>query len=150
VQGLLSGSQLIPSLGSGAIPEEVLPLVREVLLHDPYHLGWLTAAAPLTDGTLRAAAGRRLQAEAVLRFGLDGTYDGATQAFAATAVPPPLAAGAPGVEAADVTTTSVRYGDDHAGDALATPGRLRSPGPTSNRARRATRLLPGPAFWIGP
>jgi len=96
VQGLLSGSQLIPSLGSGAIPEEVLPLVREVLLHDPYHLGWLTAAAPLTDGTLRAAAGRRLQAEAVLRFGLDGTYDGATQAFAATAVPPPLAAGAAG------------------------------------------------------
>ena len=85
VQGLLSGSQLIPSLGNGSIPEEVLPLAREVVLHDPYHLGWLTAAAQVPDESLRANAGLRIRAEAGLRFGLDGTYDGATRAFAAGA-----------------------------------------------------------------
>ena len=95
VQGLLSGSRLIPSLGNGAIPEEVLPLAREVVLHDPYHLGWLTAAAPLPDETLRPGAGQRLQAEAALRFGADGTYDGATQAFAAVSAPQAARGAAP-------------------------------------------------------
>jgi hypothetical protein len=87
VQGLLSGSQLVPSLGSGAVPGEVLSLAQEVVLHDPYHVGWLTVAAPLPDEGLRAAAGQRLLAEAALRFGRDGTYDGATQAFSLTSVP---------------------------------------------------------------
>jgi hypothetical protein len=92
VQGLLSGSQLIPSLGSGAIPEEVLPLAREVLLHDPYHVAWLTVAAPIDD-SLRGLAVQRLTAEAALRFGRDGTYDGATQAFSTSALPQAAAGG---------------------------------------------------------
>jgi hypothetical protein len=98
VQGLLDGGQLLPSLGNGSIPDEVLLLAREVLLHDPYHLRWLTAAAPLPDESLRGAAGLRLQAEAALRFGLEASYDGGTSAFASTAIPQtagPRAAAAP-------------------------------------------------------
>jgi hypothetical protein len=87
VQGLLSGSQLIPSLGNGSIPQEVLLLAREVVLHDPYHLAWLTSSAQVSNESLRAGAGLRIQAEAALRFGLDGTYDGATQAFALSTPP---------------------------------------------------------------
>ena len=81
VQGVVTGDKLVASLGSGAIPDEVVLLAREAALQDPYHVKWLTAAAatPASSGLV----GRRLTAEAALRFGRDGTYDGATQAFTA-------------------------------------------------------------------
>ena len=80
LQGVVRGDQLVRSLGSGAVPDEIVLLAREAVLHDPYHVAWLTAAsAP------RANAGlvrRRLTAEAAMRFGRDGTYDGATRVLA--------------------------------------------------------------------
>jgi hypothetical protein len=80
LQGVVRGDHLIRSLGSGAVPDEIVLLAREAVLHDPYHVAWLTAAsAP------RANAGlvrRRLTAEAAMRFGRDGTYDGATRVLA--------------------------------------------------------------------
>jgi hypothetical protein len=85
VQGLLSGHTLLASLGSGAIPTEILLLAREALLHDPYHSRWLGAASGSSQG--RTLVTRRLQAEAGIRFGRNGTYDGATQAFTAASTP---------------------------------------------------------------
>ena len=80
VTGVLSGETLIRSLGNGAIPEEVLMLAREAVLHDPYHVAWLATAA--SPGGAPVVV-RRLAAEAALRFGADGRYDGATDAFGA-------------------------------------------------------------------
>lgn len=79
VQGIVTGDSLIRSLGSGAIPPEVVLLAREAVLHDPYHAGWLAAAS--TSSKSSSLIRRRLTAEAGLRFGRNGVYDGATQAF---------------------------------------------------------------------
>ncbi|HSC90822.1 MAG TPA: hypothetical protein VLB86_04125 [Gaiellaceae bacterium] len=81
VQGVVSGDRLVRSLGSGAIPEEVVLLAREAVLHDPYHVAWL-AAASVGSGRPSTPVARRLAAEAAIRFGRDGTYDGTTAALA--------------------------------------------------------------------
>ena len=78
VTGVVSGETLIVSLGNGAIPEEVVLLAREAVLHDPYHGAWLAGTATPGGGGI---VGSRLAAEAALRFGRDGRYDGATEAF---------------------------------------------------------------------
>jgi hypothetical protein len=80
LQGVVRGDRLIRSLGSGAIPDEVALLAREAVLHDPYHIAWLTTAS--APGANAALVRRRLTAEAAMRFGRDGTYDGATRALA--------------------------------------------------------------------
>jgi hypothetical protein len=80
LQGVVRGDRLIRSLGSGAIPDEVILLAREAVLHDPYHVAWLTAASSSRGNA--PLVRRRLAAEAALRFGRDGTYDGATRALA--------------------------------------------------------------------
>ncbi len=80
ITGIIAKDRFIRSLGNGAIPPEVLTLAREALLHDPYHDSWI-AAAITPPGPLRTAIFNRLKAESVLRFGQDGTYDGATVAF---------------------------------------------------------------------
>jgi hypothetical protein len=80
ITGVIAKERFIRTLGNGSIPPEVLTLAREVLLHDPYHDEWITAAvAP--SAAAQPAIFRRLKAESVLRFGHDGTYDGATVAF---------------------------------------------------------------------
>ena len=84
ISGVIPKSRFIRTLGSGSIPPEALSLAREVLLHDPYHDEWLSqAVAPTLND--RPAILQRLKAESVLRFGRDGTYDGATIAFGSTA-----------------------------------------------------------------
>ncbi|MFN7929975.1 MAG: hypothetical protein U0Y68_19055 [Blastocatellia bacterium] len=80
ISGVVAADRFIRSLGNGAVPPEVLTLAREVLLHDPYHDAWI-AAAVTPPGASRSAVFNRLKAESVLRFGADGTYDGATVAF---------------------------------------------------------------------
>jgi len=80
IDGVIAEARFIRSLGSGSVPAEVLTLAREALLHDPYHDEWIVAAlAP--PGAGRKALLVRLQAESVLRFGRDGTYDGTTAAL---------------------------------------------------------------------
>ena len=44
-QGVVRAADLIATLGNGSVPSEVLSLAREVAIHDPYHTGWLAAAA---------------------------------------------------------------------------------------------------------
>ena len=77
---MIAKDRFITSLGNGAIPAEALTLVREALLHDPYHDEWI-AAALAPPGTGRTTLLNRLKAESVLRFGHDGTYDGTTVAL---------------------------------------------------------------------
>lgn len=80
IDGVIASDRFIASLGNGSIPAEVLNLAREALLHDPYHDEWI-AAALAPAGSARTALLKRLKAESVLRYGRDGTYDGATVAF---------------------------------------------------------------------
>ncbi|UNK57360.1 hypothetical protein MNQ95_14690 [Pseudoxanthomonas daejeonensis] len=80
IDGVIASDRFIASLGNGSIPAEVLGLAREALLHDPYHDEWI-AAALAPAGSSRTALLKRLKAESVLRYGRDGTYDGATVAF---------------------------------------------------------------------
>jgi hypothetical protein len=84
-QGVVKGSDLIATLDNGSVPAEVLSLAREMAIHDPYHTGWLAAAAAsrLGAGTPTAVGviETRLLAEAAVRFGPDATYDGATNVF---------------------------------------------------------------------
>jgi hypothetical protein len=92
-EGVLQGADLIPTLGSGAIPGEVLMVVREVLLLDPYAERWHSEAAAGGDATLAGLAHVRLSAELARMYGADASYDGAGTAFLAAAGPSPLAPG---------------------------------------------------------
>jgi hypothetical protein len=80
ISGVIAKDRFIRSLGNGSVPSEVLSLAREVLLHDPYHDEWIAAAVSPSDAAHPPIL-RRLRAESALRFGRDGTYDGATVAF---------------------------------------------------------------------
>ncbi len=80
IPGLIAMDRFVRTLGSGATPSEVLTLAREAVLHDPYHDEWV-ARAVTQPGQDRRAILSRLRAESALRYGYDGTYDGATQAF---------------------------------------------------------------------
>ena len=80
ISGLIAADRFIGSLGNGSVPGEALLLAREALLHDPYHDEWI-AAAVAPPGAGRTSVLSRLKAEAVLRFGADGTYDGTTVAL---------------------------------------------------------------------
>jgi hypothetical protein len=80
ISGIIPKERFVRSLGNGSIPPEITTLAREVVLHDPYHNLWL-ARAVTPAGTDGSGILRRLTAESVMRFGQDGTYDGATVAF---------------------------------------------------------------------
>jgi hypothetical protein len=90
-EGLLRGADLIPSLGSGAIPAEVLPIVREALLLDPYAEQWHAATVAAGNATRGAAAHARLTAEYARMYGKDAVYDGAGTSFLAGTGASPLA-----------------------------------------------------------
>ena len=82
LKGLVSGAAVLPSLGNGAVPAEVLSLAQEAVLHSPYNRGWLADVAAPSTGLPRGQIGVRLDAEAAIRFGANAVYDGTTQALA--------------------------------------------------------------------
>lgn len=86
ISGLIAKDRFIRSLGNGSVPSEVLTLAREAVLHDPYHDDWIADAVSPTPAD-RVGIFNRLKAESVLRFGVDGTYDGATAFLGTTAAP---------------------------------------------------------------
>ena len=81
--GLIDGSRLLPSVGSGAVPPELVTLAREALTQSPYLWKWLAEVAQAHRGIDAGLAARRIGAEVVLRYGTKAVYDGTTAAFAA-------------------------------------------------------------------
>jgi hypothetical protein len=73
-EGVAAGAAVVPSLGSGAVPAEVLRVVREAVVLDPYGYRWLAAAAA-PDPTAVPAVTARLAAEMVRLYGTTGRYD---------------------------------------------------------------------------
>lgn len=88
IDGVVPEGRFIPSLGNGSVPAELLALAREAVAHDPYHHDWIARAVAPSAG-VRPAYLNRLRAESVLRFGLDGSYTGATVAFSSAAAGTP-------------------------------------------------------------
>jgi hypothetical protein len=91
LQGVVTGAAVVPSLGSGAVPDEVLTVVREAVLLNPYGYAWLAAAGapptPAGGGPLVEAFRARIAAEMVRLYGTDGRYDGASPVTAAPGTP---------------------------------------------------------------
>jgi hypothetical protein len=83
MEGLLSGADVLATLGNGAVPSEVLLLAQEAVLHSPYNRGWLAQRAAQHSGLPQGPIRRRLDAEVAIRFGKDAVYDGTTAAFGA-------------------------------------------------------------------
>ncbi|MGA0611699.1 hypothetical protein [Caldimonas sp. KR1-144] len=84
--GAIAPDRFVRSLGNGGVPREVLALLREAVLHDPYHDEWVAAAAAPPGADVRPLF-NRLRAETLLRYGADGTYDGSTAAFSGVTAP---------------------------------------------------------------
>jgi hypothetical protein len=105
LRGVLHGRHVLPSLGTGALPDEVLLLAREALLQSPYLTGWLGEASAAHRGVDGDLARRRFLAEAALRFGAEAAYRGTSSAFASFVAPGE--AGAPVSEQSTVTAHAV-------------------------------------------
>ncbi len=78
-KGVVRGQDVVPSIGSGAVPPEMLAIVREAVLLDPYAHAWLAAAGAAASGGGRTrvpALQTRLAGEMVRLYGTEGRYDG--------------------------------------------------------------------------
>jgi hypothetical protein len=74
LQGVVDAAAILPTLGSGAIPAEVLSVVREAVTLDPYAGAWLARAGqPDSTWTVRET---RIRAEHLRLFGANVRYDG--------------------------------------------------------------------------
>ena len=77
LRGLFETSDLLRSVGSGAIPDEALTVVREALGEDPFLVSWRTQrAAGGRDRATSRAVGLRLSAEAALNHAYYSGDDG--------------------------------------------------------------------------
>ncbi len=82
IEQVIDGSEILPTLGTAAVPDEVLLLARELLMHNPYWATWLAGVASARHGLDGAATRKRMVAEAALRFGsTEAVYDGTSGAF---------------------------------------------------------------------
>ena len=101
-QGVLDPAQILPTLGNGAIPAEVLTVVREAVTLDPYSGQWLARAGqPETQWKAREG---RIAAEHVRLYGGEMTYDGSGAAGLLKAIQRPRAAA---TSWSDVSASSV-------------------------------------------
>lgn len=82
---VVDGARLLPSVGSGAVPPEVVTLAREALTQSPYLRAWLAEVARDQQGLDIEAATARIDAEILMRYGTTAVYDGATAAFTSAA-----------------------------------------------------------------
>jgi hypothetical protein len=77
LSGAVRASDLLPSLGSGALPEEVLLLAREAVLLDPYGLSWINDVVTAGQSADYAKAiGTRLLGEMARLYGTNASYGG--------------------------------------------------------------------------
>jgi hypothetical protein len=81
ISHIVEGSDLVPSLGTGAAPGEVQVLAQECVTINPYLAPWIASVASKAHGLDAGATTNRMVAEAVLRFGTNAVYDGQTSAF---------------------------------------------------------------------
>lgn len=86
IKGTVEASDLVPSLGSGALPAEVLTVVREAVVLNPYCSRWLAAASAQENDDVLPAMEARIDGEMLRLFSPDGRYDG-TGAYTLSTAP---------------------------------------------------------------
>jgi hypothetical protein len=74
LEGTLDGAAILPTLGNGAVPPEMLKVVREAILLDGYSWRWL-AQAGSRAGVKDSMVMSRVRAEMVRLYGTTATYD---------------------------------------------------------------------------
>jgi len=82
--GVISGATVVPSLASGAVPDEVVLAVREAVVLNPYATQWLAEAGSAAPDSVPVFS-TRLTGEMVRLYGADGRYDGVTRWTTASA-----------------------------------------------------------------
>ncbi|MGH9272497.1 MAG: hypothetical protein ACRDZ2_14630, partial [Ilumatobacteraceae bacterium] len=75
-KGIIDGAGVVPTLGNGAIPDEILLLAQEAMICSPYHRRWLAGLAGPRSGLPPGAILRRFDGEAALRYGAASVFDG--------------------------------------------------------------------------
>lgn len=92
--GLIDAADLLQSIGSGAVPDEMLDLARESLAADPFLVSW-RADQVRGDQRFVKAAGLRLRSEAMINYsyyaGADKVLSSITGAAVSTAADRQLA-----------------------------------------------------------
>ena len=91
-QGMIDGTDYVDPLPNGSIPEEILTLARNAVVQDPYLVPWLASIEANRRKLDPGLTMNRFSAEAAIRFGVNGTYDGATSAFQTTSAASPAPA----------------------------------------------------------
>ena len=81
-KGLIRGVDVVPTLGNGAIPDEILTLAQEAAVSSPYHRAWLAGVVARRTGFPAGVVRRRFDAEIAVRYGKRAVYDGQTEVFA--------------------------------------------------------------------
>lgn len=81
-EGALDGAAILPTLGNGAIPSEVLLVVREAIVYDGYSWKWLVNAAK-RPGVDDHAVATRIVGEMARLYGSEARYDASGAAFVA-------------------------------------------------------------------
>ena len=99
IDGTVDGRSVLPTLGNGAIPTEVVRVVREAIIYDGYSAQWLAASTGLRGEQAKAALAR-VSAELVRLYGTNATYDGTGAGLIAAAAK----AGGPHAAARDAWT----------------------------------------------
>jgi hypothetical protein len=74
IQGTVDGSAVLPTLGNGAIPPEVLRVAREAVVFDGYSWKWLAAAGSRT-GVKDEQVEARVIGEMMRIYGSSARYD---------------------------------------------------------------------------
>jgi hypothetical protein len=74
--GVINGATLVPKLPSGAVPDEVLSLVQNAVVANPYLAPWLAEVAAKGMQVPIDGVRNRLFAEVATRYGKNAVYDG--------------------------------------------------------------------------
>lgn len=86
VEGVADAAVVLTTLGSGAIPGEVLKVAQEAIVLTPWASSWLVAAAnPEADDVVLELANVRMNGEMLRLYSADGRYDGSGQATLSSA-----------------------------------------------------------------
>lgn len=81
-EGALDGATILPTLGNGAVPPEVLQVVREAIVYDGYSWKWLAAAATRPDVDENVVVAR-IVGEMTRLYGSKARFDPSGAAFVA-------------------------------------------------------------------
>src|SRR6266542_1568569 len=84
--GLLAASELLTTIGSAAVPDEVLDLAREALAEDPYLASWRSRRASEAKGFDDVAVASRFLAESAVSYAYYAADDARLSGYVGAAI----------------------------------------------------------------